>query len=164
MGCHTEHKHGKGRLRLLKTKHLRQATRLPDFRKGMLLLHELRHRDVHSGGSLVFGILCIIGGCKGNWKFVHIYTMWQVFCLIWSIIALIVNIIMYATAGTYCYGGTCVNLVSGFAWFWMIAMSLCFWALSVGAILVTHTFAKHLFGGGSGDVAAGGDSAVTAKV
>merc|ERR1711937_786465 len=151
----------------------------------MLLLHELRHRDVHSGGSrlhlsmayhgwvcylgqgigsLVFGILCIIGGCKGNWKFVHIYTMWQVFCLIWSIIALIVNIIMYATAGTYCYGGTCVNLVSGFAWFWMIAMSLCFWALSVGAILVTHTFAKHLFGGGSGDVAAGGDSAVTAKV
>merc|ERR1711959_98101 len=108
-------------------------------------------------GNLCFGVLAIIGsGCctAPNWKFVHFFTMWQVFGLIWSIIGFIINIIVMATY-TACAGqGTqyevCVGIGAG-AWIIMIGVSITYWVLCVFCILVTHIFAIHLHGGGGGD-------------
>merc|ERR1712167_390809 len=110
-------------------------------------------------GGLVFGILAIVGGCTNNWKFVHFFTMWQVFCFIWSIIALIVNIIMYISADvcTKDWQGNNTDICVGvgfLAWAWLIALTIIYWICCILSILVTHTCAQHICGqtGGGGVV------------
>merc|ERR1712216_153313 len=95
-------------------------------------------------GNLCFGVLAIIGsGCctAPNWKFVHFFTMWQVFGLIWSIIGFIINVIVmitYTTCVPKLGGGeTCHGIPAG-SWIIMIGVTIayCFSAFSASS---SHT-------------------------